>query len=100
MAALQVMARCPDLLPTLAEAPALTPFVAAHLSLRGRENYAWAEISVVFQREGVFGLLQWLGLPSSWQTLTILQNIADPDLPRRLLEPLRRALWEPEAIWA
>ena len=61
---------------------------------------AWGEIAAVHEREGVFGLLQWLGLPASRQTLEILRNVADPDLPRRLLEPLRSALWEPEVIWS
>jgi hypothetical protein len=28
-----------------------------------------------------------------------LQKIAEPDLGRRLLEPIRAALWEPETIW-
>jgi hypothetical protein len=54
---------------------------------------------VVHEREGIFGVLQWLGLPSSRQTLAILRNVAAPDLPRKLLEPLRTALWEPETIW-
>ena len=98
--ALHVVTRCPTLVAALTETPALTPFLAAHLSLRGGGQPAWAEISAVFEREGIYGLLQWLGLPASPQTLAILQNIADPDLPRRLLEPLRAALWDPEAIWA
>lgn len=100
MAALQVIVRCPGLLVELQETPALTVFLAVHRGLRGGEHAKWAEITAVFERDGIFGLLQWLGLPASRQTLTILQNIADPDLPRFLLEPLRTALWEPEAIWA
>ena len=99
MAALHVATRCPGLLEELERTPALTPFLVAHLSLRGGDVPAWAEISAVFEREGIFGVLQWLGLPASPQTLAILQAIADPDLPRRLLEPLRAALWDPEAIW-
>ena len=99
MAALQVIARCPQLLGELSELAALVPFLNAHRALRGGTETGWAEISAVFEREGIFGVLQWLGLPASRQTLAILQNIADPDLPRRLLEPLRAALWEPEAIW-
>ena len=98
--ALHVLVRCPALFSELQETPALTAFVAAHLSLRGGEVPAWAEITAVFEREGVHGLLQWLGLPASPQTLAILRNIADADVPRRLLEPLRAALWEPETIWA
>lgn len=100
MAALAVMVRCPEIFEELVATPALTAFVAAHRGLRGGEQSAWAEMAAVYGREGVFGLLQWLGLPASRQTLTILRNIADPELPRRLLEPLRSALWEPEAIWA
>jgi hypothetical protein len=99
MAALHVITRCPAMLAALAEIPALVPFLTMHLSLRGGDEPRWGEITAVFEREGIFGLLQWLGLPASRQTVTILQNIADPDLPRRLLEPLRAALWEPEAIW-
>ena len=98
--ALHVITRCPGLLPELQRTPALVPFLVAHVSLRGGSEPRWAEISAVFEREGVFGLLQWLGLPASHQTLAILRNITDPELPRRLLEPLRSALWEPEAIWA
>ncbi|MDP3072547.1 MAG: hypothetical protein Q8N18_19795 [Opitutaceae bacterium] len=100
MAALHVIVRCPALRPDLAEAPALTVFLATHRALRGGAAAAWTEISAVHEREGIFGVLQWLGLPASRQTLAILRQVADPDLPRRLLEPLRAALWEPEAIWA
>ena len=100
LAALQLIARCPTLLPVLQEYPALVAFLTSHVTLRGGEEPRWAEIAAVFEREGIFGVLQWLGLPSSRQTLAILRNIADPELPRRLLEPLRAALWEPEAIWA
>jgi hypothetical protein len=100
MQALLVAARCPTLLSELTGTPALLLFVADHVSLRGTANSRWSEISAVYEREGIFGVLQWLGLPSSRQTLTILRNVAAPDLPRKLLEPLRAALWEPEAIWA
>ncbi|MGH7943802.1 MAG: hypothetical protein ACREH8_20565 [Opitutaceae bacterium] len=100
MGALHVITRCPTLLPELTRFPALVPFIAAHVSLRGGNEPRWAEIGAVFEREGIFGMLQWLGLPASRQTLAILGNIADPEIPRRLLAPLRTALWEPEAIWA
>lgn len=99
MAALQVLVRCPSLVPELQACPALTSFVAAHVSLRGGEAPAWSELEAVFERGGIFSVLQWLGLPSSRQTLAILRAVADPDLPRRLLAPLRATLWEPEAIW-
>ena len=98
--ALHLITRCPTLLAVLTEIPSLTAFLTSHVSLRGGDEPRWAEITAVFERDGVFGVLQWLGLPASRQTLAILRNVADPDLPRRLLEPLRAALWEPEAIWA
>lgn len=100
MEALQVVARCPALVAELAETPALTAYLAAHVSLRGTEGPAWAEINAIHERSGIFGVLEWLGLPASRQTLTILHNMAAPDLPKRLLEPLRTMLWEPRAIFA
>ncbi|ACB75093.1 hypothetical protein [Opitutus terrae] len=100
MEALQVIARCPALLPALAEVPALTAFAAAHVPLRGTSGACWEEINALIERSGVFGLLDWLGLPASRQTLSILANIVQPDLPKRLLEPLRSLLWEPTAIFA
>lgn len=100
MAALHVLVNCPTLLPVLADYPALTAFLTRHVSLCGGNAPRWSEIAAVFEREGIFGVLQWLGLPASRQTLAIFHNIADPDIPWRLLEPLRAALWEPEAIWA
>lgn len=100
MEALQVIARCPTLLPALVDVPALTAFAAAHVPLRGTSGACWEEISAVHERNGVFGLLEWLGLPASRQTLSILANIVQPDLPKRLLEPLRSLLWEPTAIFA
>lgn len=100
MEALQVVARCPELLPALVDAPALTAFVAAHGSLRGTTGPAWAEISAIFERRDVYGVLEWLGLPASRQTLTILRNISDRDVAKRFLEPLRSMLWEPRSIFA
>ncbi len=100
MEALQIVARCPTLIDELAEAPALTAFVAAHASLRGLAAANWSEISAVYDRSGIFGLLEWLGLPASRQTLAILRNIVEPDVPKRLLEPLRSMLWDPTSIFA
>jgi hypothetical protein len=100
MPALLVALRCPALVADLAETPALTLFVAAHVNLRGTTEERWAEINAVHEREGIFGVMQWLGLPASRQTLAIVRNVAVPDLPRKLLEPLRSSLWEPEVIWA
>jgi len=98
--ALQVAARCPSLLPLLEETPALTAFLASHVSLRGTAEACWDEIEAVHGRNGVFGVLDWMGLPASRQTLTILGNVVEPDLPKRFLEPLRSLLWEPTAIFA
>ena len=99
MEALQVAVRCPALLPSLIETPALTAFVAAHVGLRGTAVPCWAEIGAVYERSGVFGVLEWLGLPASRQTLAILHNLTSPDVPRRFLEPLRTLLWEPRTIF-
>ena len=100
MQALQVAANCPSLVAELAKTPALTAFVAAHSELRGDSEPSWREIEARFERSGVFGVLEWLGLPASRQTLAVLGNIADPDVPRRFLEPLRTLLWEPQTLVA
>ena len=98
--ALQVAARCPALLVDLTETPALAAFVSAHVELRGTSAPRWSEINAVHERNGVFGVLEWLGLPASRQTLAILRNVVQPNLPRRFLEPLRSMLWEPKALTA
>lgn len=100
MEILQVAARCPALVNELTETPALATYLAAHVELRGTNGACWEEINAVHERNGVFGLLDWLGLPASRQTLGILQSIVEPDLPKRFLEPLRSLLWEPTAIFA
>ena len=99
MEALRVVARCPELLTPLAETPALTSFVAGHVGLRGTRQPCWGEINAVYERNGVFGLLEWLGLAASRQTLAILHNVVQAEIPKRLLEPLRAMLWEPHAIF-
>lgn len=99
LSVLQAFLRCPALLSELAATPALAAFLANHASLRGTPGPRWEELAAIFERGGIFGLLEWLGLPASRQTLGILQQITDPDVPRRLLEPLRLSLWEPEGIW-
>ncbi|WP_146180058.1 hypothetical protein [Opitutus sp. ER46] len=100
LAALQVAARCPDLVASLEAAPALTVFVAQHAGLRGIAGPRWAELAAVFERGGVYGVLEWLGLPASRQTLAILQSVVTPDLDPLLLEPLRKVLWAPQGIFA
>lgn len=100
MEALQTIARCPELLADLDETPALTSFVASHANLRGTAGACWQEIAAVHERAGVFGLLEWLGLPASRQTLSILRSLSEPDLAKRFLRPLRALLWEPHATFA
>jgi hypothetical protein len=100
MEILQVAARCEPLLAEMLETPALATYLAAHVELRGTSGTCWEEINAIHERSGVFGLLEWLGLPASRQTLGILQSITEPDLPKRFLEPLRSLLWEPAAIFA
>lgn len=97
LAALAVITRCPALLADLDETPVLTSFVAAHVALRGGSRPAWAEIAAVHERTGVFGVMEWLGLPAGRQTLEALGHIAEPELAKRLLEPLRETLWNPAA---
>jgi hypothetical protein len=100
LAALAVLTQCPSLLAVLAELPALTVFLAHHVALRGEARPAWATLNAVHERDGVYGLMEWLGLPASAQSLGILAAVAEPDLSRRLLAPFRAALWEPETLWA
>jgi hypothetical protein len=99
LAALVIVARCPELLADLDETPALVSFLAAHASLRGTVGPQWDEVAAVHERGGVFGVLEWLGLPASRETLLILRNLVDPDVPRHLLEPLRALLWRPSATF-
>lgn len=99
MEALLVAIRCPALMADLFQTPALTAFLADHMSLRGLASPAWTEINAVHERSGIYGILEWLGLPASRQTLTILSHLESPDLPRRFLEPLRTQLWEPQTIF-
>jgi hypothetical protein len=97
LAALLLVARCPQLVADIDETPTLVAFLAAHASLRGTDGPRWDEVAAVHERGGVFAVLEWLGLPASRDTLVILRNLIDPDVPRRLLEPLRALLWRPSA---
>jgi hypothetical protein len=98
--ALWVLSRSPEMLAELAETPALTAFVAAHATLRGTEGPRWAELRAVRENGGMFAVLEWLGLPAARETLAALRNVVDPDVPRYLLRPLRRSLWNPAAASA
>lgn len=99
LAAVLIAVRCPQLIADLDETPALVAFLAAHASLRGTTGPRWDEIAAVHERGGVFAVLEWLGMPASRQTFSILRNLVDPDVPRRLLEPLRAMLWQPMATF-
>lgn len=96
--ALRVISQCPSLFEVLQATPGLSAFIGCHVSLRGCNSPRWSEINAIHERSGLFGLLEWLGLPAVHSTLDALDNILDPDIPRRLLEPLRAALWQPAAI--
>jgi hypothetical protein len=97
LAALLLVARCPQLVADIDETPALVAFLAAHAALRGTDAPRWDEVAAVYERGGLFAVLEWLGLPASRETLAVLRNLIDPDVPRRLLEPLRALLWRPSA---
>jgi hypothetical protein len=97
--ALAVVSQSPEMLADLDACPALTLFLAAHVTLRGTTGARWKEISAVYNRAGLFGVLEWIGLPASPQTLAVLNRIVDPELPRYLLSPIRAALWEPESLF-
>lgn len=92
--ALAVVTQAPALLSQLDATPGLTLFVASHVELRGTDAPRWNEITAVFEREGIFGVLQWLGLPACPQTLAILAEMGDPEFPRADLPNLRTGLWE------
>jgi hypothetical protein len=100
LAALRVLTAVPELLPDLLETPALVAFIAAHGRLRGTSDSHWAEVRAVVERGGVYLLLEWLGLPASRDTLAALRNLLAPDVPQRLLAPLRASLWSPQTRYA
>jgi hypothetical protein len=97
--ALYVVNQCYKLIDDLEKTPALISFLAAHELLRGFTDPEWSEINAMYERAGIFGILEWLGLPASKQTLTILSHLISPDIPRRVLTPLRSHLWEPKVIF-
>jgi phage terminase large subunit-like protein len=95
MAALSLLVRCPELAAELEQTPALASFLAHHQQLRGGSRPAWGEISAVYERTGIYGLLEWLGLPASKDTLEGLARLVDPEIPKRLLERVREVMWNP-----
>ena len=95
-----LVTQCPSLLADLEDTPAVAAFLANHRFLRMADECRWSEIAAIYERNGIYGLMEWLGLPASRQTIAILRNIADPDVPKRLLDRIRELLWEPTAITA
>jgi len=96
VSALFAAAHCPTLLPELRRTPALTVFLAEQFELRNTGEATWAQINAVYERAGIWGVLEWLGLPATAHTLHALSELDSPDLPRRFLKPLRLQLWEEE----
>ncbi len=97
LAALATITRCPELIADLQDAPALVGFVAAHAELRGTPLARWTELNAINERSGIYGVMEWLGLPASRRTLDALAELSDVDLPKRLLTRMREALWNPIA---
>jgi hypothetical protein len=91
--ALAVLSQCPQLMPHLERVPALMMFVATHATLRSPNTTHWAEINAIYERENIYGVLSWLGLPSSPHTLAILSDHPEPEVPRSELAIIRSALW-------
>jgi len=94
--ALFAAAHCPALLPDLRRTPALTVFLAEELELRDTGEATWAQLNAIYKRSGIWGVLEWAGLPATAHTLHALGELDSPDLPRRFLEPLRAQLWQEE----
>lgn len=100
LVALQVAARCPDAVGALTDTPALISFVAAQAVDAAATHARWNELNAVHERGGIFAIMEWVGLPASRNTLSILRNLVAPDLPNSLLDPLRSTLWKPEGVFA
>lgn len=100
LAALLVAARCPELAGALTDVPALTNYVVAQATLGKGNRSRWDELNAVFERGGLFAVLEWLGLPASRQAVAILRNVVAADVRPALLQPLRAVLWKPEGVFA
>jgi len=100
VSALLAVAHCPMLLPDLRRTPALIVFLAEQFELRSEGEATWGQLNAVYERAGIWGVLEWLGLPATTHTLRALGDLDSPDLPHRFLKPLRAQLWaeEPQAL--
>lgn len=97
LAALAVAASCPELGRALCGIPSLTVLVAIHGSLRGESRPHWEEIDAIYERNGIYGVMEWLGLPASRSALAAFRLIEDPALPLSLANRLRENLWNAAA---
>jgi len=93
MLALAALRECPALKEDFMNLPVLALLVAAHPLLRDTTTPAWAELTTVFERNGLFGLLEWLGLPATGACLEFLAE-AQRDTALCQLEPMRGRLWQ------
>lgn len=91
--ALAALAYAPALHEAFEETPLLALLVATHAKLRGVAGTQWGELNAVCERGSVFGVLEWLGLPSTRACLDQLVLI-DPDIPVRDLGRVREMLWQ------
>jgi hypothetical protein len=91
--ALAALAYAPALQEDFAETPLLALLVAIHADLRGLAGAQWGELNALCERGSVFGVLEWLGLPSTRACLDQL-GLIDPDLPVRDLSRVREMLWQ------
>ena len=91
--ALAALAYAPALHEDFEATPLLALMVAIHADLRGLAGTQWGELNALCERGSVFGVLEWLGLPSTHACLDKLGSI-DPDLPVRDLSRVREMLWQ------
>ena len=60
--------------------PILLWIYTAHANLRGTAEPRWAEINAVHERSGVYGLLEWLGLPANLDPAALADGEMDNPL--------------------
>ena len=89
---LTALAYCPTMQSDFEACPALALFAAMHAELRGGLP-DWCELNAVREHSGVFGVLEWLGFPSTRECLDQLGAI-DLSLSVRELVKVREILWK------
>ena len=90
--ALTALAYTPALAEDFLEHPVLALLVAAHSGLRDALP-EWGQLNAVRERGTIFGVMEWLGFPSTRACLSHLDRL-DPDLPVRDLSRVRDILWQ------